>query len=390
MLSTAIPTYLLARMLVTRRAAIAVAAGSVAVPAMAYATSIVTDVLAYPYFALCSWLSVRALKSKQRRDVVLAIAFALGGYFVRQTQFSTIPMTLAFAAFGLWFTGPRGRHVRRAWTTSDKIGAAVLVVGAFFLFNRVVLQHIQEWQIPSQYYKNRLVDLGLKAGLSLTIGLGILPVIGGLTSLRLPERRGDPAYRAYAAWTAAAIGTLGLYTGVKATSLSLGFATRWEERDLIYLSPLLLLGTAMVFEAKKIDWRVLAAASTFVAVMIAFKGIQWLFPYYDSPGESFVALLRDDSHWSSQGVHLLLVAVFALSIGLIALRKRRWAAPVTIVLLFGWMLAGEIAMTYGLDQGADAYVEQPAEAAQLGRHRLATGSRSPTSDRRSSTRTART
>ncbi len=356
MLTTAIPTFLLARMLVTRRAAIAVAAGSVAVPAMAYATSIVTDVLAYPYFALCSWLSVRALKSKRRRDVILAVAFALGGYFVRQTQFSTIPLTLGVAAFALWLTGPRGKAIRGNWKTSDKIGAIVLAVGAAFLFNRVVLQHIQEWQVPSQYYKWRILDLGLKAGESLTIGLGVLPVIGGLASLRLPERRGDATYRAYVAWTAAAIGTLAIYTGVKATSLSLGFAYRWEERDLIYLSPLLLLGTAMVFEAKKIDWRVVAAAAGLVAVMIAFETIQWLFPYYDSPGESFVSMLHANDHWSSERIHLLLAAVFALSLGLIALRRRRWAAPLTVALLLGWMLAGEISMTHGLDQGANAFV----------------------------------
>jgi hypothetical protein len=268
----------------------------------------------------------------------------------------TIPLTLAIAAFALWFTGPRGRAFRRGWTRSDKVGAIVLAIGAFFLFNRIVLQHVQEWQIPSQYYKGRIVDLGLKAGLSLAIGLGVLPVIGGLTSLRLPERRGDATYRAYVAWAGSAIGIFGLYTGVKAASLSLGFATRWEERDLMYLCPLLLLGTAMVFEAKKLDWRVVGAASAFVALMIAFKGIQWLFPYYDSPGESFVALLRADEHWSSRGVHLLLVAIFALSIGLIALRRRRWAAPLTVALLLGWMLAGEISMTYGLDQGANAFV----------------------------------
>jgi hypothetical protein len=327
------------------------------VPAMAYATSIVTDVLAYPYFALCSWLSVRALKSKRRSDVVIAIFFAVCGYFVRESQFTTIPLTLAVAAFGLWFTGPRGQYLRRNWSRSDKIGAFVLAVGVFFLFNRVILQHVQEWQIPSQYYKNRLVDLGLKGGLSLTIGLGILPVIGGLTSLRLPERRGDPTYRAYVAWTATAIGVLGLYMAVKATSLSLGFATRWEERDIIYLSPLLLLGTAMVFEAKKISWLAFGGASAFVAVMIAFKGIQWLFPYYDAPGESFVAMLHLDAHWSSERIHLLLAAAFVASVALVLLRRQRWAAPVTIVLLLGWMLAGEISMTYGLDQGADAFVK---------------------------------
>ena len=47
----------------------------------------------------------------------------------------------------------------------------MLGFGAFYLFNRVVLQHIQEWQVITQYYKNRMIDLGLRAGLSLTIGL---------------------------------------------------------------------------------------------------------------------------------------------------------------------------------------------------------------------------
>ena len=41
-------------------------------------------------------------------------------------------------------------------------------------------------------------------------------MIGGLVSLRLPERRGDPTYRAYAAWTAAAIGVLAVYAADKA------------------------------------------------------------------------------------------------------------------------------------------------------------------------------
>ena len=86
--------------------------------------------------------------------------------------------------------------------------------------------------------------------------MGILPVIGGFASLRLPERRGDPAYRAFAAYAAATILCVSLYTAVKAAYLSTVFATLWEERNLIYLSPLLLVGTALVFESKKLDWRI--------------------------------------------------------------------------------------------------------------------------------------
>src|SRR5262249_53743552 len=47
----AVPTYLLARMYVTRRAAVAVAVLAVAIPGMAYAAAIVPEVLAYPWYA---------------------------------------------------------------------------------------------------------------------------------------------------------------------------------------------------------------------------------------------------------------------------------------------------------------------------------------------------
>ena len=315
----AVPTYLLARMLVTRRAATIVAVGSIAVPAMAYATSIVSDVLAYPYFALCSWLSVRAFRSGRRRDLVLAAVFCVCGYFVRQRQFTTLPLSFAVAAFGLWLTGPRGRALRRNWSTrSDTSARSCSPSASLFLFNRVVLQHIYEWQFTTQYYKNRIVDLGLRAGLSLTIGLGVLPVIGGLVSLRLPDRRGDRTYRAYVAWTAAAIATLSIYAADKAAALSLNFATLWEERDLIYLSPLLLLGTAMVFEARRLDWRVVGAATAFVVVMVAFKAIQLGFPYYEAPGSAFAAALAYYSHWSSTEDRLALLGVLVVSVVLIA------------------------------------------------------------------------
>ena len=48
----AVPTYLLARMLVSRRGAIAAALLAVAVPAMSYVTTIIIEVAAYPYYAL--------------------------------------------------------------------------------------------------------------------------------------------------------------------------------------------------------------------------------------------------------------------------------------------------------------------------------------------------
>ena len=57
----AVPTYLLARMLLVRRPAVVVALLSIAIPAMSYASSIVPEPLAYLWFTLAAWLAVRAL-----------------------------------------------------------------------------------------------------------------------------------------------------------------------------------------------------------------------------------------------------------------------------------------------------------------------------------------
>ncbi len=62
----AIPTYLLARMLLVRRTAIVVSLLAIAIPAMSYATSIIPEPLAYLWFTTTAWLTVRALASPGR------------------------------------------------------------------------------------------------------------------------------------------------------------------------------------------------------------------------------------------------------------------------------------------------------------------------------------
>ena len=112
----------------------------------------------------------------------------------------------------------------------------------------------------------------------------------------------------------------------------------------------------MVFQAKRLDWRVVAGATAFVAGDGRAE---------DDPAP--VPLLRGArarrsrrrSRTTGTGPRtrcgIGLFGILALSLGLIALRRRRWVGPLTAVLLLGWMLAGEISMTVGIDNGADQY-----------------------------------
>ena len=188
MTSAAIPTYLLARMLVTKRTAFIVAVLAVLIPGMSYSSSIVIEVLAYPWYALCSWLIVRALVSKRRLDLAYAIGASIVSGFVRWPQFATVGIAFAIAAGVLWYIGPRGQAMRANWSKRDYAGAIALFYGALILFNRIVLQHEPIWQLSTQYSKGRMVSLGFQAALSLTVGLGLLPVIGGFAALRIKER----------------------------------------------------------------------------------------------------------------------------------------------------------------------------------------------------------
>ncbi len=206
-----------------------------------------------------------------------------------------------------------------------------------------------------------MVDLGLRAGLSFTIGMGILPILGGFASLRLTERRGDPAYRAFAAYAAATILCVSLYTAVKAAYLSTVFATLWEERNLIYLAPIMLVGTALVFESKKLDWRFVGGAAALVLVMVLFKDFQLGYPYFEAPGFGIAALANRELHWDAGDLRLGSVVALGVSLLLIALRRRRWVAPSVAVLVLAWMMTSEITTTVGVDHFANRFRDHLAK-----------------------------
>ena len=351
----AVPTYLLARMLVPRRAAFAVAVLAVLIPGMSYATSIVPEVLEYPWFALCSWLTVRALATHRRFDYAIAIAASIVAVLVRWPRFSVVPAAFALALAGLWLTGPRVRAIHARWNRSDWVGAIALFAGIWIVVNRVVLQHIYTWQVSSQYDPGRMVDLGLKAWLALTVGMGVLPVVGGLMSVRVRERRGDPVYRAFVAYLIAAVACVTMYTAVKSAFLSTVFGTLTEERNLFYLSPMLLIGTALVFESRRLDWRWVAVASAFVLWLIYAKPVNLLYPYFEAPGFAILDVFTEHFQWTRETLRLALE--LSLLVGVVALRFRhvRGVAAALVVVGAAWMLTSEIGTTVANNRAASQF-----------------------------------
>src|SRR5262249_10904722 len=145
------------------------------------------------------------------------------------------------------------------------------------------------------------------AAASLTIGIGILPLIAGLGSL-WPARGESPSREVtvYRSVTVAAIVGFGMYTALKAAYLSTVFATRVEERNLIYIAPLLFVGTALVLERRRVNPIALALSSGFALYLVAYAGHNLpgspyelaLKLYSDAPGLSILQAANRYMHLS--------------------------------------------------------------------------------------------
>ena len=356
----AIPTYFTARLMVSQRAAAVAAFGSICTSALFYGGYLLPETLAYPMFALCAFASIRALAGGGRRWIVAAIVLGLIALEVRNELVIALG-SLALAAAVLWVVGPRGQRVRARWTRGDHWGVAILLVGVLIVANQVVGPHSSQWTaITRGGWDHRMWTLGLTSFSARALGLGLLPLIAGLASLWLPDRRGDPAWRAFAAYTGSAILLAGMYTAIKAAYLSITVFTRIEERNLIYLGPLLLVGTVAYFSSRRHWLPGTLAAAAITWWLVIHYGYQLAYPYFDSPGYGIATLANRAWRWDQRDIRIALV--FACAIATAATLLPFWrsvspaamrAALAVLVLATGtWILAGEITSARGAAAGS--------------------------------------
>ena len=167
----------------------------------------------------------------------------------------------------------------------------------------------------------------------MAIGLGILPgdrrdrvSLAARTVLRsgVPGVLGLPVSRASVA--------LWVYTAAKSTYLLSSLQPAIEERNLFFLSPLLLIGTALVLYARKVSWPLVAVA-TVVVIATVWSGMFEVGPgYFEAPGLAILTLVNRDFHWDVNAFHRLLGAAALVSVVLLAQRHRRGVGVLAAVL----------------------------------------------------------
>jgi hypothetical protein len=350
MTAAAFPAYFLARTIVSRPAALFAAAGSVAIPSLAYSPMVLEESLAYPWCTLCVLLLVKALATRGRWWIAGAAAAMLIAPLVR-TELAVLAAVAALALLFLAWTSERTRRWRATWTAWDWAGLVVLAVGAVIVWNSVIGHRSESW-LRASSYPDRMLDYGLWAAGALTIGLGLLPVVAGLAVLFRPrEERRTRELRVFTAVFTGAVVAFGVYTAVKAAYVSTVFATVIAERNLIYLSPLLFAATALWLERPRLRIVPLAAAVGFVAYLIVSTPFALdKVPYGDALGLSLLHTGNRELAFDDGTTQWVLLAALAIAAALLLaprlLGRRPWAARAVVstaaVLVLAWNMAGEI------------------------------------------------
>jgi hypothetical protein len=364
MTAVVFPTYLLARMLVSKRWALFAGAGAAMIPALAYSSMLLLEPLAYPWAALCFYLVTKAFVTRRLGWIAAAAAACLLAAHVRD-ELAIIPVGAAVAALAFWFTGAGGRNLRRNWTRWDWFGFGVLSVCAINLLNVVVAHRVGTWHLVTQSYKGNMITYGLWAAGALTVGVGVLPTIAGLSALVKPRR--EPLSRERRAFVSLAVtmyALFGLYTAGKAAFVATYGLTYLTERNLIYVAPLLFVGTAMVFERRSPAVTAVVAATAFALYLVTTTPYEIDVPiFFDSPGLSVLESLHRVIGLAPHGAKVLLITLTLVSGSVLAAIRlfRNTAAALVLALAASFVLAWNAYGEITFARASHAYGNQIVE-----------------------------
>ena len=298
MTSTMFWTYGLARFVVGRRAALFAGAGSVLIPSLTFSSMLVPENVAYPYAALCFFLMAGAFVRRTTWWVSGAVVASLLAPLVRR-ELLAIPAAFVLTGLFILWRSPQAGRWRARWGRPDWLGFVVLVVGAAVLVSAVMGNQSHEWLVATRLYKHRMFTYGLWAWGAVVIELGVFPVLAALTSLwPAPGESFHPELRAFRSLSLAGLITFGWYTAVKASYLSTVFGTYVVERNLMYVIPLLLVGTAVWLERRSVHPAALAVsgiAVLYVVLKTPYGLLVGSHFYSQAPGAALIEWLNRTS-----------------------------------------------------------------------------------------------
>jgi len=322
MTATIFPAYGLARLVVPHWHAIAAACGATAVPALAYSPIFVEEPLAYPLSTLGLWLIARALVTPTWPALAFA-TLASGVAAFARTQLVILFVVFVLGLLWLAWTSERGRGWRSTWSRWDWLGAGVVALGVAFFLSAGIGHASVSWRNTTGFYKERIFEHASWSLGALAIGVGVLPLLIGVSALVRPkDEPRDPKTRAFIVTSVAALGVFVWYAAIKGAFISTVFSTVVVERNLIYVTPILFAATALAFaRGMGRGWAIAGAAVLSLGVVLIVPLRLDTFPYYEAHGLSIGHFFNREFRWSETTIEAVFVVVCLLALGVaIALR----------------------------------------------------------------------
>jgi hypothetical protein len=271
MSSACIPAYLLAREVTGRRQAYVIAALSVVMPWIVYATMLMTEVAAYPAFLWALLAIHRAtVRPSPGRDVLALAGLALA-FFGRTALLSLVlvpPVAIIAYELGRGSPGPAWQRVRAALAASVRSHRVLAPAYVVLLVAGLVAEAEGKLSAVFGVYgiyaaQSDLVPPGFAGSLAehvalLSLGFGVLPfLVGSAWLLATPFRprvsREEHAFACVAAPT-------------QATSFDIRYTGFVHDRFLLYLVPPVLVGAACALRAGRVP---VVAFAVMTALVIA-------------------------------------------------------------------------------------------------------------------------
>lgn len=364
MAASLFPAYGLSRLFAPRAAAVAAGIATAAIPALVYTGLLIPEPLAYFWAALALWLMARAFVRRTVGPTSAAIVAVAIAPAVR-SELAVLIVVGGVAIAVIAATGASGRRLIGSWSVIERIGAAALVLVVAFYFGALLTHHSDAWRTGT-FYHHRMFEYGMWAVGAFTIGIGVLPSVVALAWL-LGNRFREERERVLGALLIGAVSGFGVYTAVKASKLSTIFAIRIEERNFIYVAPVVFAVVAA--------WAV-AGRTRFVPLALSAGAVAYLLdvtPYHnnedfysDAPGLSVLQWLNREYFFTTTDARRLLYGILIGSVAAIAavellVRRRRLrylavpAGALLAVLVIGWNLWGEAAAADGSNRFARGF-----------------------------------
>jgi dolichyl-phosphate-mannose-protein mannosyltransferase len=279
----AVPVYLWGRSLVSRRAALAAAALTLATPALVYSGLLMTEVVFYPLLVVAAWAGAEALARPTLHTQALAVVAVAAASATRIQAIVLLP-ALATAALVDCALARSWSNLRRLAPAAAGLGALVVGWIAWRLGSGSGTLGGYEVIASTSYSVGDAARFVLYHAASLLILCGLFPAAAVALLLVGGLRRGEPdaRIRAYLAVASSLSVWLVIEVGVFASR----YSDRIVERNLIGLAPMLFLGLVLWLErgapGSYVERSAVALLATVVLVLLPVDRYVNIFGTHDA------------------------------------------------------------------------------------------------------------